>query len=351
MAKTTLPTASELGVEDVLDVIEGLLNLQGEVHKTEYHMLCPVHSETDPSCDVNLKTGYWHCFSCHAGGDLANLVAKVMQISYADAKEMLRPGTPEAMLKIVKSKIAKAKTETGPIRLGTPSERVLHTPDRYKAGPMAYMRGRGFTIRTCHRWGIRYVPKTRLYHNDDDEKGFQITHSIAVPIRDQKGKLLAWCYRATERSEDWQPKYLYTPEFPLVEHWLGLDHHADADEIVVVEGALDAIWLDQCGVPALSMLGSSAFDSVRKIAVLKRYRRVLILADYDNAGILSAMKLGSLLEGEVPTSVCRYPKQAIRRMRSEGKKKLDPQDLTKAEVKLVVSRALPWMAWRLRTAA
>jgi DNA primase len=47
------------------DVVEGRVNQL---------VLCPVHSEDQPSCSVNGEKGVWNCKACNAGGDSYTLI-------------------------------------------------------------------------------------------------------------------------------------------------------------------------------------------------------------------------------------------------------------------------------------
>lgn len=353
-----MPYATELGVDDVMSIVTNLYQLDGTVHGREYNFLCPVHNDTSASADVNMVTGLWSCWSCGARGDLAHLGVCVLKKlpKSANAREqmeareeilqLLKPSSGEAIATSVRRKVELARSSTagGPARK-RPYGR-LPSPRAYDTRPMTYMRKRGFERDVLKRWKVRYAEQQELTKEDGDK--FTITHSIAIPIFNRNGTLQAWCYRATKRSGSWQPKMIYTPGFDLSGNWFGLDHHGDEDEIFVVEGPLDAMWLDQHGIPAIAMMGSGQ-NNPRKMRLLYGFKKVTLLPDYDHAGVHMAQTLGSHLRGQVPFYVCRWPKAVVRRT---GEEKPDPQDIRRPEdLKLVVSRAIPWSAWSLRSNA
>lgn len=338
-----MPKAAQLGVGDVLHVVQNVFHIDGTVHGREYKMLCPAHLESSPSADVNIVTGLWSCFSCGAKGDLAHLGATVLKIPREEVIDLLKPDSAEAVQSSVKRKIELARTEAGSQTVRKRPYGRLPSPREYDAGPLTYMRNRGFDRATLRRWCVRFCDEDSLLK--EDGKPFTITNTIAIPVKNAKDEMVAWCYRATERSGSWQPKVLYTPGFDLSGNWFGMDHHHDEDEIFVVEGPLDAMWLDQHGVPAIAMMGSGQ-NNPRKFRMLHKFKRVTIFPDYDSAGTHMVETLGSLLRGQVPVYVCRWPKGVVRRTEKE---KPDPQDIRRAEdLKLVVSRAIPWGAWNLR---
>lgn len=195
---------------------------------------------------------------------------------------------------------------------------------------------RGFDRATLDRWGIRYVESDIL---EGKNGNFTISHSIAIPIRDERDRLLAWCYRRTNSSPDWQPRYLYTPTVSLSDVWFGLQHYANVQDIAIVEGALDAMWLDQCGIPALALLGSEM--GKRKLSMLGQYRRVTLFGDNDAAGAMAVQRIGNAIGSKTAVRVVTYPKRIL----SIYEGKVDPGTLHPIDVELLIAQAIPWTTW------
>src|SRR5215204_7276212 len=51
------------------------INLVGQGEQAK--VLCPFHDDERPSCSVNLTKGLWHCFSCHASGNVLDFVHRM----------------------------------------------------------------------------------------------------------------------------------------------------------------------------------------------------------------------------------------------------------------------------------
>lgn len=337
--------AIDLGVTDVLDIVANVYGMDVNVHGDEAGFLCPVHSERKPSADVNLVSGLWSCFSCGAKGDLAGLGSVVLKKTRDEMIEQLKPGSAEAVISLAQRRLEGARATMASAAVGHVDKRNLHPPSKYKDGPLTYMFKRGFTKETCRTWGIRYVPSAMIIREDEDgDHEFTVTHSIGLPIKNAEGKLQAWAYRATDKSMSWQPRYLYTPKFDLTSNWFGLHRTKPGSDIVIVEGPMDAIWLWQCGFPALALMGSN-HKNPKKFRMLERFRSVTILPDYDAGGAFMAENVGSLIRGRVPTRVVTYPKSVIRRT---GKENPDPQDLCLTDIQHMMSRAKPWVLWQMR---
>ena len=338
-----MPTADELGVADVEAVVNGLFGIEGKVRGDEYDIACPDpnHSDRSPSCSVNLETGLWKCLSCGRAGDLVGLGVLALGEDRNAVIRLLEPSSAESLAVTLMHKLSKLAlpkkrgAKSGPIpsanyRCGSPEQ-------------MSELLERGFTMPQLERWGVQYAEHQTL----EGKKGeFTLRRTIAIPIKDDHGRLLAWCYRRTDASPAWQPRYMYTPDAPLSELWFGLQHHHNAETVVVVEGALDAMWLDQLGIPALALLGSEMGQ--RKIMRLQEHKRVILFGDRDNAGAHAVARIGSMIGDRTDVRVAMYNGRAVRLL--EDGAKIDPQVLSPVDLELAVVEAIPWVTWLLRKA-
>lgn len=357
-----MPLADELGIESVEDVVRDVFGISGTLlGNGEFRILCPVH-ETDgldhsPSCDVNLTTGQWHCFSCSASSDIIGLGKIVLGLPRRKVQDLLRPNEPTAIVAQVRGRLKRRQQTivasqdfTNGVEAG---EMVNDVPPlgSYQKGPLDSLLDRGFTKQTLRSWGIRFVDEVEL-RKAKVEPGkpdtFALQNNIAIPIQGADGSVIAWCYRATVDSATWQienAKYIYTPGLvdTLSMNWFGLWRHRHESEIAVVEGALDAIWMHQCGIPAVAMLGTST-KQFRKIERLTQFKRVTIVPDKDGPGLIAALKLGDRLQSYgTPVRIALYREWMHN---SHGDEATDPQDLSPLDVELVHATAVPWQVWR-----
>lgn len=347
-----MPHADALGVEDVLDVIQNIFRIEGTLKSNgEYRFLCLVHEDTHPSADCNIENGLWSCLSCHASGDLVDLGVAAM---FSDPVLVAKPDQRrkrreqrERVLKAITSStsdgmLAAAHRRIRAARKG--AERVEHknrgmklevpSLGSYEDGPLDSMIQRGFSEDHLHKWNVRYVPHTVLTRADGTT--FSISHSIAVPIVSVLGEVLAWAYRSTDRSERWQPRWLFTPGFQTSQHWFGIDHASESATVVVVEGQADAMYLDMIGHPAVANFGTS-IPTGTKLHRLLGFRKVVVFADRDQAGIQFATKLGQvLMSNGTPCLIARYP------VKAKGK---DPNEVGAKASRAGIERAIPYLAW------
>ena len=344
-----MPTTEQLGIADPLHILQEVYKLEGNVRGTWFDLLCPFHDDTHPSCGVNLNTGFYKCFSCGAKGDIISLGVKLLKRSRAQVEEVIKPNSLEGRAAVVQRKVMAYRHNGTPTREKEgPYPENLHHPSQYQDGPLTYMRSRGFYQGTCEKWGVRFVHYTHIKTPDKETEGFDIKDSIAIPIRDNRSTLRGWVYRATPSSFDWQPKYLLTPHVQLDSIWFGLNLYCHKKSIVIVEGPLDAMWLSQAGIPAIAMLGSQVTE--HKINKLLGFKELIIMADYDAAGRQATRQIGDLTKGIVPTKVALWPRKLVKEAQKNGKKSLDPQDIrSEAILRKMVSQAIPYVSWQLRS--
>lgn len=363
--------AEDLGVDDVYEVLTVTFDLQGDVAKGQFRMLCPVHEMGEeghsPSCDVDLETGYWNCFSCPASGDLVDLgvaCTENIPFDYKLAKDqsderrkwnrgrakihrILQPDNPDALTLAIKRRLSTARKAMRASRKKQKGFRpIIPSEASYSRKIPDALIQRGFTKETVRRWNIRYAKRATLLK--EDGKSFTITHAIAIPIYDPNKVLVGWCYRATDKSEEWfrNVRYIYTPGITdiLSQLWFGMHLHRNEPEITVVEGALDAIWCDQNGIPAVAILGSQVKQNV-KLRHLMDFRKVILFTDRDTAGADTAYYLGEALqERGIPCTVCLFlPWMRNRR----GEQAKDAQDLCPLDIELTHQRAIPFLSWKI----
>lgn len=351
-AVCSLATAEELGIEDVLDLLVNTFDIDGDVHRGSFRMRCPNpdHPDNNPSASVRLSDGIFNCFSCDAKGDLIDLGHLVLGTPKRGVMEMLKPASTDAKRAALHKRLeARRKALETPVATRHRSTISVPPEGSYDDGPLDYLKARGFNNRTLRKFGIRFAPLVTLYRteNDGERRSFELHNAIAIPILSETGKCLAWCYRATEQSQGWfrKTRYIYTPEVQdtLNQTWFGLHLVSDLQEITICEGALDAIWCWQNGIPALAILGSQVKQST-KVNKLRIFQKVTLLTDKDLSGVTTAHNLGEALQAVgTPVSVCRYHRFALSR---SGDRAKDPQDLCPIDLELVVARSVPFAIWK-----
>src|ERR1700745_3807630 len=72
---------------DIIKVISEYVSLKAA--GSSFKGLCPFHSEKTPSFTVHRDKQFFHCFGCHAGGDVFSFVMLAEKVSFPEAVELV----------------------------------------------------------------------------------------------------------------------------------------------------------------------------------------------------------------------------------------------------------------------
>jgi len=247
---------------------------------------CPFHGEKTPSFYV-YEDGHYHCFGCGAHGDAIGFVMQSEGAGFMEAVERL---AAEAGLEVPKPSPEAAATEQRRLDLAAVLEaaqasfhRRLFLPEGRPA--MDYLRGRGLSEQTIHRFGIGWSGEGRgavaadlgrdgvtqeqlvdaglMRRDDETGRAFDLFFNrVMFPIRDRRGRVISFGGRILG---DGQPKYVNGPETALFAKrrtLYALDLAREAVRagapLVVVEGYMDVIALHEYGfLGAVAPLGTA----------------------------------------------------------------------------------------------
>lgn len=177
-----------------------------------------------------------------------------------------------------------------------------------------YLKARGLSGETAKRFSIGYIPdgwdgllkhfpneeaamlKTgMLIKSDGGKRAYQrFRHRIMFPIRDRRGRVIAFGGRVLDKQE---PKYLNSPETQLFhkgQELYGLyearKSGQDAGMIIVVEGYMDVVALAQHGIDnAVATLGTAANQQHSEL-LFRTVSNIVFCFDGDRAGRAAAWR-------------------------------------------------------------
>ena len=278
---------------------------------------CPFHGEKSPSFYV-YDDGY-HCFGCGAHGDAIGFVMNTDGAGFIEAVERL---AGEAGLEVPKASPAAVEAErerldlTGVLDLAAASfARRLFEREGREA--LAYLRGRGLTDETIHRFGLGWSGDGRggltaelgradiepprlaeaglLQSREDGSLRELFYNRVIFPIRDRRGRTISFGGRALG---DAKPKYINGPETAIYSKGRTLYALDLAREgarrsehgVIVAEGYMDVIALHQAGFTgAVAPLGTAL--TAAQLEELWRLSDAPILCfDGDAAGARAAAR-------------------------------------------------------------
>ncbi|WP_336970336.1 DNA primase [Sphingobium aromaticiconvertens] len=292
----------------------------------EYKACCPFHNEKTPSFTINDEKGFYHCFGCGAHGDAIRWMTDQRGLPFMEAvKELAQAAgmeVPAADPRAAKrAEQAKGLHDVMAAAQGFFEEQLAGAEG---AEARAYLQRRGMRDATRRTFGFGYSPDSRgklkvalkeygepmlveagmLIAPDALEPEGSTTKKrdsydrfrgrLMIPIRDARGRVIAFGGRILGAGE---PKYLNSPDTPLFDKGrtlYNLDRASSAsratNRVIVVEGYMDVIALDQAGFSeAVAPLGTALTE--HQIERLWKMVEVPILCfDGDSAGQKAAIR-------------------------------------------------------------
>ncbi len=330
----------------------------------------PVHNLTVEN-DHSYVVSHVAVANCGQGGDLFDFVMRTSNLSFAEALEELarRAGvrlerTPEAVQRSSeRDRLLKALAAAAAFF----RDQFLH-PSTGKAA-RAYLQRRGVTSSIAERFALGYAPpgwddllKTLVAKGYPaallESGGMAVArqsgggyydlfrHRVIFPIFDLQDRPVAFGGRALD---DAQPKYLNSKETSLfvkgrtlyAMNW-AREAVRQQDEIVVVEGNMDAVTCHQFGFTnVVASLGTAL--TLDQVLVMKRFAgRAVLVYDSDAAGQMATERAMSVFEeAELPVRVAVLPKS-------------DPDEFLRTvgdrAFRTVLAQALPVFEYQVRMA-
>jgi DNA primase len=325
-----IPQAFLDALLDRVDIVE-VIDRRVKLKKTgkNYSARCPFHEEKTPSFSVNPDKQFYYCFGCGAGGNALGFLMDYENIEFPQAVDVLAGSAGmEVPREQTRSPQAKQREE-GNKQLYTLMEKAA---DFYRQAlrqhPQAkqavdYLKGRGLSGEIARDFDLGYAPpgwdnllkhlgtseaqqelllrSGMLVKNEAGRLYDRFRHRVMFPIRDQRGRIIAFGGRVLG---DDKPKYLNSPEtdiFHKGRELYGLyqarKRSRKLERLLVVEGYMDVIALAQYGINnAVATLGTAT----SKTHLERLYRgcpEVLFCFDGDEAGRKAAFRA---LEAALP---------------------------------------------------
>lgn len=277
---------------------------------------CPFHGEKTPS--FYIYEDHFHCYGCGVHGDVISYVMQSENLGFRDAVERLAHETGLDMPEEDPREQEKA-------RQAASLEEIMQHVQAYYRGNLAerqgeaarhYLQKRGLTQETIERFGLGWsgdghslvealksqdvsaeqLSLLGLLRQDEQGivRGELFFNRLMFPIHDRKGRLISFGGRILGAG---QPKYVNGPEtvlFSKKRNLFNLNRASEAvrkgEELVVVEGYMDVIALDQAGFKgAVAPLGTAMGEE--QLALLWRQTKApIICLDGDLAGQKAALR-------------------------------------------------------------
>ena len=308
---------------DIVSVVGEYVRLR-KSSAYRYVGLCPFHSEKTPSFSVHASRQFYHCFGCHAHGDVLQFVMEIEGVSFYEALKSLaeRYGLP--MPKRSQYADEDSRKRAALLEMHEAAQENFRANLRGSSGEAAraYLARRGVAAETIEQFGLGYSDRTgralvRLFeqrgiaHELIEESGLvgkrpdgsfydRFRNRLMFPIHNERGGIIAYGGRAL--AADDEPKYLNSPETPIYKksHVLYNLHRAkDAirkdDRVILVEGYMDAIGVTAAGfLPVVASCGTALTS--QQVQLIRRHsQHIAVNFDPDAPGAAAAERSINLL--------------------------------------------------------
>ena len=285
----------------------------------DYWGLCPFHQEDSPSFHVNPQRQSWYCFGCERKGDVFTFVELIEKTDKRGALQLLAERAGVELKKLSPEQKDKAdlrKRTLAMLKLAAQYyEYVLWKMPAGEPG-RRLLESRHVAEETARRFQLGYAPAGRGFAEYLRAKGRSLADALeaglmrrdgtdffaerlAIPIRDERGQVLAFTARAVRPDE--QKKYINSPDSPTYIKGrvifgldLARDQIAHQGNAALVEGQFDVITAHQFGVGnAVASSGTALTED--QVRLLKRFTDELLLVfDSDRAGRAAMRKAATL---------------------------------------------------------
>lgn len=329
----------------IVDVISEFVQLKRR--GKNYLGLCPFHQEKTPSFIVSSDKQIYHCFGCHAGGNVFKFLMDYESISFVEAVQEIARRSGITLEEAHDNTHTEKQSEMEVLYdINTTAARffsgnLLQNPMGEAA--RKYFSSRKINLQTQRTFGLGYaLPEWDSFlkhakaNNLELEKAQQLglidkkdggnyydkfRDRIIFPIFSPNGRVIAFGGRIMEKNPN-LAKYLNSPESPVYfkrKTLYGLYHAKDEirklDKAILVEGYIDLISLFQHGIKNVVASCGTALTE-EQAQMLSRYtKNIVVFYDSDPAGIKASLrsieilvkqdfdvKIAELPEGEDPDS-------------------------------------------------
>lgn len=248
------------------------------VESQEMKIICPFHADKNPSMKVDFATGFWYCFGCQEGGKWKKFIVKMegSELKAEVAKNRIMRGLKPTGLVIRNVTPEDARRRQRQLRIeamdyyvGLPKVSWASTGDSDIIAVRDYMANRGFTAKSLQ------IAKAKFNYSRD--------YKLIFPITDN-GRFMGWVCRTIDPEVAKFRKYLYNKGFSrrnTVVGRYGEKCSGPSDYVVIVEGFMDRLKLEQLGIKnAVAIFGWKITDE--QVKKLKNAGIKFVVSALDN---------------------------------------------------------------------
>ncbi|HQJ74384.1 MAG TPA: DNA primase [Bacteroidota bacterium] len=316
---------------DIVEVIGSYVRLIRRGRN--YLGLCPFHQEKTPSFTVSPDKQIFHCFGCHAGGNVFSFIQQYEKVNFIDAVKKLaeRAGIPIIFQEESLEKDREREQFYVLNEFAANYFQNILFSDLGKIGK-EYFLSRDITEETINKFKlgfslnsfdhfVNYSQKQKidleklfkigLIGKREDGSFFDVFRGrIIFPITNTYGKIVGFGARKLFENDD-SGKYINSKESLIYNKskiLYGLSFSKEeirkSDFAILVEGYMDFLTLYQNGIKNIVASSGTAITD-DQVKILKRYtKNILFLYDADLAGMKATVRgLDIVLENDFDVKI------------------------------------------------
>jgi len=325
-------------LNDIVDVIGSYIQLRPR--GGSYIGLCPFHNEKTASFSVSNDRQMFHCFGCHAGGNVISFVMRIENMDFIDSIKLLADRVHYNLPDANTTPTAKIKAQEREkiAELNKQAARYFHE-QLQKDSPEAtlarsYLEGRGVHISLQKRFGLGLAPPDwdglinymsvsnidlsvagLIIQSQKNQSRYydRFRRRLMFPIIDSSNRIVGFGGRALPNGEENEAKYINSPDTPLFNksrqlYGLNIARKTRNREFIIVEGYMDVLALHQAGFTnTVGVLGTAL--TAEHVRLLKRSNceTVTLILDSDEAGVRAVNRaIDELLKGGFKIKVLQF---------------------------------------------
>lgn len=300
---------------------------------TGFKSVCPFHNDTNPSMKISPSKKIFKCFSCGAGGNVIQFVARYENISFVEAVTKL---ARKIGIEIENNTDPQYESKKKLYQILTESNEFykfyLNNSEEGKIA-LKYLEERGIDQDIIKTFEIGLAPSEKDYLNQAlNSKNFGIIDQvesgmirkekndsyidtfrsrIMFPIKDLNNRVVGFSGRIYLPG-DKSPKYINSNEnlifhkSELLYNYSNANEHARRENYVFIfEGFMDVIAAYKAGVKASIATMGTALTKQHLKALNALTNKVILCFDGDQAGINATYKAAAIFssENKIPYAV------------------------------------------------
>ncbi|MBI5151344.1 MAG: DNA primase [Candidatus Pacebacteria bacterium] len=307
-------------IQDIKSAVDIIQLISEHVHLTKagknFRGLCPFHSEKTPSFFVTPDIQRFKCFGCGKAGDVFNFLQEYDSLTFAEALQQLAKRAGITLEKHIFSQEDVHRQRLYEV-LSLTREYYHYVLTEHKLGQPArdYLKNRGITQETITTFKLGYalnawdalckylIDKKSYTQREVEDVGLVVRNSatgntydrfrgrLMFPLTDAQGRVVGFSGRVLD-PEIKEAKYINSPETFLYHKSELLFGYSTVksfirkeEEVIVVEGEIDALSSYQAGVKHVVAIKGSAFTDQHAKLLARTVKHVILALDADAAGV------------------------------------------------------------------